>query len=456
MNKRIYTGLFICTFFVFLLSGCGSSDKAEHNKEQTVSENKPALVSDNEVQVSGTIYAGMAGFEKNGSKRALIICDGKEKTFSVTDTGSRKVVYSDRILYRNTGTANENMIGICDLSSFNTDGTYKIETDSGIVSDEFVIKEGLYKDIMDGPTAGGKDIPAKLGADTIRESFLRITDLLLAYELFYDPIEEEGSDTVPKQISEARAYTDVLKNYINKNGVLTATLNADMGTCYQYAAVMAMFAYEYDPYDKEYAKECTKLSELAYRHTQEQYDGSAAADKRSAEDKRYWAAAQLYKLTGKKEYRQTAEDYQDDPPEGFREDMSGYLGTVAYLTCYNKIDLDIGEKLITALMDDINSAVKAASSNDELISVNTGRADQVDRVFETARLMVLGNYITKNIKYVETCENHIAWLYGRNLSGTDHAYGADSEYHNEPQEFILSGLIDSYIYGSEDENLSPQ
>ena len=456
MNKRIYTGLFICTFFVFLLSGCGSSDKAEHNKEQTVSENKPALVSDNEVQVSGTIYAGMAGFEKNGSKRALIICDGKEKTFSVTDTGSRKVVYSDRILYRNTGTANENMIGICDLSSFNTDGTYKIETDSGIVSDEFVIKEGLYKDIMDGPTAGGKDIPAKLGADTIRESFLRITDLLLAYELFYDPIEEEGSDTVPKQISEARAYTDVLKNYINKNGVLTATLNADMGTCYQYAAVMAMFAYEYDPYDKEYAKECTKLSELAYRHTQEQYDGSAAADKRSAEDKRYWAAAQLYKLTGKKEYRQTAEDYQDDPPEGFREDMSGYLGTVAYLTCYNKIDLDIGEKLITALMDDINSAVKAASSNDELISVNSGRADQVDRVFETARLMVLGNYITKNIKYVETCENHIAWLYGRNLSGTDHAYGADSDYQNEPQEFILSGLIDSYIYGSEDENLSPQ
>ncbi len=456
MNKRIYTGLFICTFLIFLLYGCGSSDKADHYKEQTVSENNAALVSDNEVKASGTIYTGVAGFEKNGSKRVFVVCDGKEKTFNVTDTNSQKVVYSDRILYRNTGTADENMIGICDLSSINTDGTYKIETDSGIVSDEFVIKEGLYKDILDGLTAGGKDIPDKLGANNIRESFLRITDLLLAFELFYDPLTEEGSDTVPKQISEARAYTEILKNYINKHGVLTATLNADMGTCYQYAAVMAMFAYEYDPYDKEYAKECTKLSELVYKHTQEQYDGSSAEDKRTAEDKRYWAAAQLYKLTGKKEYRQTVEDYQDNPPEGFREDMSGYLGTVAYLTCYNKIDLDIGEKLITALMDDINSAVKAASADNELISVSTGRDDHVDRVFETARLMVLGNYITKNIKYVETCENHIAWLYGRNLSGTDHAYGMDSEYHNEPQEFILSGLIDSYIYGSEDESLSPQ
>ena len=84
------------------------------------------------------------------------------------------------------------------------------------MSDEFVIKEGLYKDILDGLTAGGKDIPDKLGANNIRESFLRITDILLAFELFYDPITEEGSDTVPKQISEARAYTEILKNYIKR------------------------------------------------------------------------------------------------------------------------------------------------------------------------------------------------------------------------------------------------
>ena len=30
--------------------------------------------------------------------------------------------------------------------------------------------------------------------------------------------------------------------------------------------------------------------------------------------------------------------------------------------------------------------------------------------------------------------------------GKDYAYADDSVYYNEPQEFILAGLIDSYIY----------
>lgn len=446
MNRGIYKSLLVCVSLLFLLSGCGNHDKAKTKKTQTVSENKETSVSDNKISVSGSVYTGLAGYEKNGSKKALALCSGKEKTFKVIDTESNETVYSDRLRYRNGDKAAETVTGICDLSSFNIEGIYHIETDSGIRSEDFVIKEGLYKDIMDEWAVNGRNNPDKLSGNTIRESFLRITDLLLSYEFFNDASAEEEPDTVPKQILQAKADIDILKNYINKSGALTATLNADMGACYQYAAVMALFAYEYDPYDREYAKECAELSELAYKHTQEQYDESTAADKRTAEDKRYWAAAQLYKLTGKKEYRQTAEEYQDDPPKGFREDMSGYLGTVAYLTCYNKIDLDIGEKLITALMDDINRAVKDASLNDELISVSTVNDDHIDRVFETARLMVLGNYITKNIKYVETCENQIAWLYGRNLSGTDHAFGADSEYYDEPREFIMSGLIDSYIY----------
>ena len=86
MNKRIYTGLFICTFLIFLLYGCGSSDKADHYKEQTVSENNAALVSDNEVKASGTIYTGVAGFEKNGSKRVVVVCDGRWCTVTGSST----------------------------------------------------------------------------------------------------------------------------------------------------------------------------------------------------------------------------------------------------------------------------------------------------------------------------------------------------------------------------------
>jgi hypothetical protein len=64
--------------------------------------------------------------------------------------------------------------------------------------------------------------------------------------------------------------------------------------------------------------------------------------------------------------------------------------------------------------------------------------------------MVLGNYISKNIRYVEAGENHVAYLYGRNELGKDYAYGPDADYRNEPLEFVLGGLIDSYIYNDKE------
>jgi hypothetical protein len=60
--------------------------------------------------------------------------------------------------------------------------------------------------------------------------------------------------------------------------------------------------------------------------------------------------------------------------------------------------------------------------------------------------MVLGNYITKNIKYVETAESYLSYLYGMNMLCKDYAYSSSSDKFSEPLAFILYGLIDSYIY----------
>ena len=102
---------------------------------------------------------------------------------------------------------------------------------------------------------------------------------------------------------------------------------------------------------------------------------------------------------------------------------------------------------ITKLMEDINRVIKRGSVDVFLTAPEEdGEEERVCEAFETARLMVLGNYITKNIKYLETAESYLSYLYGMNMLGKDYAYESGAVYFSQPQTFILAGLIDSYIY----------
>ena len=432
-----------------LFTGCKENRVKEEQFEKVeTGKTQESAVSDNKAIHEGIIGIVKAGYEDKGSKRAIVECSGEESSFYIIDEDSGQEVYSGRIKYRDTSGREGKKHGICDFSSFEDEGSYRIETDSGIVSETFKIKEGVYKELLNERLSRLKDTVGeteRLNAGNLKDCYIRIVDCILMQEFFMDA-EPEDEENIPDVLAIAGTDTRLLQNYINKYGVLIPSLNADAGTTYQYSAVMSMFAYEYRKYDKAYSDDCLKLSELAYSHAEEMYGEASAQDRAATEDKRFWAAAQLYKAGGRSEYRKTAEEYADSVPKGFTRDESGYLGSVAYLTCYNKIDLKTGEKFITALMNDINTSVKDASADDWL-AVSGSKDDDIDKVFETARLMVLGNYITKNIKYVETAENQLAYLYGRNESCEDHALYEDAGFYNEPQLFILAGLVDSYIYG---------
>jgi endoglucanase len=252
---------------------------------------------------------------------------------------------------------------------------------------------------------------------------------------------------IPRTILLAKSEVEELKELTDKDGGIKASASFDLGGTYGYSAVMALFSYEYERFDKEYARECADIAAIVYKNAESKYEEASIKEKRDADDKRYWAAAQLYKLTGRNEYKLAAEGYCEDPPKGFNRDKSGYLGTIAYLTCYNRIDLNVGELLITSLMDDINNSVRESFKEDFLACGSDEPDDrEIGVIYEKARLMVLGNYISKNIRYVEGGENQVAYLYGRNMLGKDYAFEEDSEYYYEPMEFILAGLIDSYIY----------
>lgn len=436
--------LLIPVFILLILSGCGQVRK--ETLPDNVKLDRDITVSNDTVKPNGKIVLSYAGYEPEGSKLAILTGLLEEKEFDVIDQINDEVVYTGSIRYKN-------ITGIIDFSDYSGEGSYYIKTASGVCSDDFNISRDAYRKLLAerisrfGETAKDEE---KINTGNFPYHCLSVTDRLLTQEFFPAAIDTEAVDDpmiIPRTVLLAKSEVDQLKEMTDENGEFKAQYSFGLSEAYRYSAVMSLFSYEYERFDKTYAAECLELADTVYKRAEKDYKEASDKDKKEADDKRYWASAQMYKLTGRNDYRSTAEDYAKDPPKGFSKERCGYLGTVAYLTSYNRINLNIGEILITSLMGDINDAVRESFKEEYLVAVKDEPDDkEIEIIYENARLMVLGNYIFKNLRYVEAGESQVAYLYGRNPLGKDYAYDTESEYYNEPMEFILAGLIDSYIY----------
>ena len=463
MNKRrfaILTGAFT---LMLLLSSCSKAEEKPAPKAEVYEEG--ITVSNNVPVNKAIIITGEGLFEAAGSKKVMVIDPEGDETFEVINVKTDETVFTGRMQYKRKRDEDDGSdikvkdseaVAVCDLSDIDREGSYYIRTGSGTVSNVFTVSRGLYKKLLADRLSyfGGQPIGEDTVSEDVGQCYMRITDRLLAQEFFPEAISPGAGDDeriVPRTMLLAKSEIDILKGYYDPEGNNASFLHSNVGSQYQYAAVFAMFAYNYNKFDKAYAAECAGIAEAVYDIAEKNYERGMYSSTDTCDDKRFWASAQLYKLTGGKPYRETAESYAGSNPKGLQkglnEDTSGYFGSVAYLTCYYPIDLEIAEKYITTLMNDINAVVKESSKSDFLAAAGDGsEEEEVRKVFGNARLMVLGNYISKSITYVECGENQLAYLYGRNELGKDYAYSTDSEFYNEPQEFILAGLIDSYIY----------
>lgn len=473
MNRRLCHITAFAVTACIILSGCaGKRAEVRDDEADAPGYDRGITVSNNITPDEGSVVTCIAGYEKNGSKIAFIQDMEGAAGFEVIDVDKDKAVFEGKVKYKKDTEEDNGAVGVCDLSDVDRNGSYYIRVDNGRVSDVFRIEEDIYKKILSDrlSSLGEEEETDNNTEDDMSACYMRITDHLLAQEFFPDsisPAVNGDARIIPRTILPARAEINSLIGFLKEDGSFKAPLSEDIGGQYRYSAVFALFSYEYREYDKGFADDCADITEKAFSYAEGRYADSNNADKKSYDDKRFWASAQLYKLTGKADYRKITESYASDAPTGWSEDRCGYLGTLAYLTCYNRIDLDVSEQFITKLMDEINTVVRDSFKEDYLVAEETsdngtdrnmdeeddeGEDDPgindaaVKRIFENARLAVLGNYISKNIKYVECAENHLAYLYGRNMLGKDYAYLTDAKYYSEPQMFILAGLIDSYIY----------
>lgn len=203
---------------------------------------------------------------------------------------------------------------------------------------------------------------------------------------------------------------------------ITSTATAD------FAAVMGLASRVYKQFDQSFAAECLEAAEKAWdwldinkelicpRNPPGVVTGEYWDD--SDRDDRYWAAAELFRTTYKKEYH----DYvikvfkSDEIENGMWWRSVGGLGNIAYLFAdREKVDQKTYNEIKDSLLGHADILLNNSKEDGYRLSFKNHYIWGSNLlVMNSAFYMIIANFIRPDNAYIEAAQYHMDYLLGRN------------------------------------------
>jgi len=313
-----------------------------------------------------------------------------------------------------------------------------------------------------------------------------LADLLLAYEFFPDAFAEEinipeSGNGVPDILNECRYELEWLfKMQDQESGGVYHKLTTkhfcgmvmpeeDAADLYflpisstatgTFAAVMAMAARIYKPFDGGFAARCLSAAEKAwgwlrrnpdfigYQNPPDVWTGGYGD--RTDRDERFWAAAELYRTTGEEQYH---ESFKESYGENFDKYELGWApvggyGTIAYLfTPEERTDGEIRRELLSGFLKRAEELVVRSQEDGYGISLgyNEYRWGSNMNVCNNAMHLILAHMLRPNDEYIQAAQAHLHYILGRNALDQCYVTGFGSKPvmapHHRPSE--ADGIVD--------------
>ncbi|WP_152393356.1 glycoside hydrolase family 9 protein [Paenibacillus guangzhouensis] len=230
----------------------------------------------------------------------------------------------------------------------------------------------------------------------------------------------------------------------------------------QFAGVMAMAARIYEPFDTAYAKELLGYAQKAqqylekhpspeFRLDKDQDSGSGGYGKTGDIEERIWAAAELLKTTGKKEY----DLYIKERFANQIAQKSGHiswadsilLGQYAYVTS-KQADISLKEKVKAAIVANADSEVEKISKDGYRVALSSdqyGWGSAKDSVAH-GNVLLMANALSPKEAYVKGALDQLHYLFGRNATGYSYMTGSGTRMPLYPHNRMIAGTH-TYIPG---------
>ena len=441
------------------------------------------------------IMVNQLGYASGSNKIAVFRGEALPDTYDLINAETGAVVYTGEIESKGYNEVTGENISHGDFTDYNTAGTYYLQADVLGRSYSFVIENNPYSDVFKealkqyyynrcgltlssefaGDTAHNAchTKMAKFMEDSASQSEIDVsggwhtgengyrnvsggcqatTILLLAYELYGEVFTDdtgipESGNGIPDIMDEIKYETDwLLKMQDSASGAVYSAVNVidnsaatyqlyiepvSMEATIRFASTMAKFSYLYQGYDLNYATQCLKAADRAYRFA-EKYLADV-----SPEDY-FCAAAELYRATGTKGYRKAAQDYLNSENGIDMENDYVFWGSVTYLSTKQKVDMDLCNKVIGILLKYVENISFDSKSSKYLTEGNKEQNNNDELLHKMERLTVVDHIIT-NHEYTTVLENHLHYFLGRNAMSISYLDGLGSRNYQTINE--KSGIM---------------
>lgn len=295
------------------------------------------------------------------------------------------------------------------------------KTVEGFDVNGYVESSGLYSDLLQEEI-----VQIDSSKEDIKKKLLNEADMLLALEIFPD-----NTQSVQIKKTALEFAKDIYKEVDNKN---FSTLDKYMMSAVLSKASYVLSDWEEGPLAKQ---ACEKLFEEAE---------SVFEDDENLRSARLFAAAEIYRLTGRVTYKSVVDAiYMDANVDGFSYDNPGYYGIFTYLGSVNRGSY----KVQTAMMDtifavsneiikeDITEQITEIPIDDKL---NDAEEEMAEQVVNKVKLVAMADYISGCVEYDNYLKNALCYLRGANLTGRDYTNEVEN-LCEEPLVFVYDSLI---------------
>lgn len=319
-------------------------------------------------------------------------------------------------------------------------------------------------------------------------------EMLLAYEntpdLFSDDTNiPESENGVPDILDEVRYCLDWMFKMQNEEGgvyhkvtcaefpgyIMPEYETEELIVCpvsktatADFAALMAMSYDVYKNIDENYAKKCLNAAEKAWTYLEsgggelitENPSGivTGAYEDTDFADERYWAAAQLYKATGKTVYKEAFEQAaKKNVYTGFGWQSMGHFGNLAYLSMEkSKIDSNVADKIRETVIAEADAIVSSAALDGYGVAMENYYWGSNMTVMNQGLVLLLANQISSNQEYQNSAGEHLNYVLGKNPMAMCYVtgYGTVSPLHpHHRPSMVTKDVINGMVVGGPNQKL---
>lgn len=292
-------------------------------------------------------------------------------------------------------------------------------------------KAALREDVSVSVDAAGGWHQDERGQKDIAAAAKTMSVMLLSYELYGDAFGDdtgipESGNGIPDLLDEIKYEVEwMLKMQNQETGAVYAGVTVYMqngnnpvktsGSYVEpaspeaesaFAMALAKFSYLYQDYDTEYATNCLKAADRAWKHSQLHDDGEI--------DKwKFAAAAELYRAAGQGSYHKYIADFLRSSDYQSRMDEIVLLGCVTYISTKQPVKIELCEDIMKMFMMFAEDIAENARKSAYFTSGNAEQDNNNDMLLEMMYLTVV-NHIISNHEYEMIIENYLHYFLGRN------------------------------------------